>query len=164
MKTKPFLFLDIDGVLNSDRYTHKYLAGTESSAVEDPDLDRSVTLPLAEMLRKTRCQVVIISSWRHDRPALETIRRLLNAGFYGIPLEFLPGTEGKKDGTHTTRSELIADYLRKNPHITRFAIADDETMNDPNLLAHQVRPNPAEGLTEKQIKQLKRILKHQSKP
>lgn len=147
----PILFLDIDGVLNSDDYVRYHVASDKNL---DPDIDSRIAQPLGDVLRKTKARIVIISSWRLDRPFEETRKRLANAGL-DMPISFLPGTEGATDGVHPTRAELIRQYLRLHrPSLRPYVIVDDVPMDDKKLLKHQIKTNPATGLTKEQIRLL----------
>ena len=120
------IFLDIDGVLNT------------SSTSNPRKLPYVVEKKLVRRLRKvaaeTKAKVVLISSWRYD-PA-----GLFSAKYHHIPfIGYVP------DLPHRPRREEILRWLKSHPHVTRFAVLDDDDDELDDLPLFQ--PSSREGLT-----------------
>lgn len=66
------LFLDIDGVLNNKKYNEKVQSGNA--------IDPRCVLYLNQIIRETKCNVVVSSSWRLYHTWFELLSILADAG------------------------------------------------------------------------------------
>lgn len=147
MKPPRVLFLDIDGVINSERtfaafggYPHDFTAS--ELARFDP-----VALALVRKLcDKSGCVVVLSSSWRLQFTAHEVAA--------GLDLPVFASTPDY--GSTFSRADEIAGWLAANPYVTHFAIVDDMALDWPDRThgAHFVQTNPDIGLTVANYRQL----------
>src|SRR3569833_254585 len=101
------IFLDIDGVLNSEEpQNHRNIP----YFVDDRLLDK-----ITELVRKTGATVVLSSTWRVDPVGL------LAAKYYQVPFDDvcpdLPGAP---------RCEEVITWLRQHPDVTRYVVLDDD--------------------------------------
>ncbi len=132
------LFLDIDGVL----VTPSSRQASRRNIAADP---AKITM-LHALLVEADASIVISSTWRasHDMP--------------GILLEQWPDAPLHEDwrtghwsdiapeATSAFRGVEIADWLKKHPQVSAYAIVDDETGFLPDQIDHVVMTDPIRGL------------------
>lgn len=146
------LFLDIDGVINSERsrlafggYPHDFTP--EEYAKFDP-----VALALIQRLcRVTECSVVLSTSWR----TLFTLEQVAR----GLDLPVMGATPDL--GSDFTRVHEIAFWLEQHPEVTSYAIVDDlflDWSEHPELEARFVQTNPDFGLSLSDYRELRHHL------
>jgi hypothetical protein len=101
------IFLDIDGVLNSDE--------TSNPRKLPYIVDRKLLTRFKRVLKRTGAKVVLSSTWRYD-PA-----GLFSAKYNG--LRFLDITP---DMPRRSRRDEILTWLKQHPKVNRFAVIDDD--------------------------------------
>lgn len=120
------IFLDIDGVLNSDKYFDS-ISNKECINPVDRlmlDIDMSKVKLLLEVINKTNAKIVITSSWRRMKLYPYIKERLVSMGLPVVgETPFLEGQRG----------EEIRAYLADN-QVDNFCIIDDEVFKDYNTL------------------------------
>lgn len=140
------IFLDVDGVLNSQNYLLN-----SNNKISNSINPKKITL-LKELVDETGSNIVVTSAWR-----LSKNFQILKNVFQIHDLKIQDKTElirGK-------RGEEIKLYLQKHPNIDNFVILDDEIFEDYDdyLLKHLVKTSfYIDGLTEEHIEQAKIIL------
>lgn len=116
------IFLDIDGVLNSDKYFDS-ISNKECINPVDRlmlDIDTSKVKLLLEVINKTNAKIVITSSWRRMKLYPYIKERLVSMGLPVVgETPFLEGQRG----------EEIRAYLADN-QVDNFCIIDDEVFKD----------------------------------
>ena len=138
MFKKPVIFLDIDGVLNSDEwYNSDYNPGNLNG--REGDIDPSCVKRLNRICKECHAEVVISSDWKINFSS--TISRLSNAGFLGRIV-------GKTPRLNAIRGEEIEAFVNENS-ITRYVIIDDRTDFLPSQKSHFVHTDHRFGLTDK---------------
>lgn len=161
-ETSKFIFLDIDGVLNTHHHLRRQHRETGSATSRNwcPIACRHICL----LCEHYDARIVISSTWRYDRD-LDDFRRLLKQN--EIPPRYLAGTtpaliymEGP--GSYT-RGDEIARWLEENsnhpstsalnsPSTLTYVIIDD--MEQEQFLQEQrlrlVRVHPDKGFAEKE--------------
>lgn len=141
------LFLDLDGVLNSEAYWARRKGhGVTLVSSRGQMIDPQAVTHLNRIVETTGCLVVLSSSWRLQRGALLDVGDWLRqAGFVGALYDLTPRTPD-------TRGGQIAAWLAQHPEVARYAILDDE----PDFDTHQDRwvvTSYATGLTEREADQ-----------
>lgn len=123
------IFLDIDGVLNTERYIvyqvdNKITNGYDAQFNFDPKAMSN----LREIVTKSNAKIVISSTWRMNRDYKND--QYWNAIFdnfskYHIPAEIIDSTPI----LHTERGNEIKKWLQdnKNLNIENFVILDDDS-------------------------------------
>ena len=146
------IFLDIDGVLNSDTYMKKQL--DNSSEGIESEIDPATLILLKKAVDTTGAKIILSSSWRIMRKYNELEKFLMK---FGISLS------GKTPYVDGKRGLEIKQYLSENENIEQYLILDDEIFEsfDEELVNHLILTKSdqnyhgfSEGLTEKHIKQI----------
>lgn len=140
----PIIFLDIDGVLNTDRWEAYLLSnglplGDEFGILFD---ENSVT-HLAEIITATGADIVVHSTWKLDK-SLDWIRllwqkRKLPGHIFDITPNIPP---------HYSKMEEIESWLIKHQYVSNYIILDDECEFSPIQLSHLIDIDPSIGITE----------------
>ena len=145
---RKILFLDIDGVLNSENwYENCYKRG---------ELNDDLDPVLVQRLNKLDCEVVISSSWGCDNG--QTWKALRRKGFN---LKVIGYTEHHEMGSDwIVRGNSIKKWLYDNCRGIdyQYAILDDD---DDMLLEqkdHFVQTDFRHGVTDEHIEQIQKIL------
>jgi len=150
------VFLDFDGVLNSDEYSppgDDGFAGISSYHVKY----------LTEILDQTGACVVLTTSWRNDHnkanPYEYAVQALINVGLQpGLVRGMTPVLPPMKMTDYTLRGREIAQWLKDNPNITHYVILDDTFEFTKEQAEHLVQTELWEGLRKKHVKQAVDIL------
>jgi hypothetical protein len=121
------IFLDIDGVLNSD--------STSNPRKFPYVVDELLLARFRELVRKTGATVVLSSTWRVDPIGL------LAAKYYQVPYN-----DACPDMPGAPRCEEMQAWLRHHPEATRYAVLDDDDDCLDELPLFQ--PSSKTGLTE----------------
>ena len=163
------VFLDMDGVLNSEAYLRKLDAQHRALGHEDPtrpksemtcacyhlrqQIDRDAVARLNWIIAETGAKVVISSSWRKLFEPAEMHSLLAEHGFVGEIIGETPrGDEEELRGTyghpeHYYRGYEIDFWLRQHPEVNRFVILDDGS--DMVMHVHRlVQTDAQEGLLD----------------
>lgn len=141
------IFLDVDGVLNSDEYFDK-IRGLEINGIEN-DIDIEKIKLLKKAVVATGAKVVLSSSWRYTRNGKELKELLLKYGIQTDSTPFLGNERGNE----------IKQWLANHPDTEDYVILDDEIFDsyDDVLMEKLIKisngngKNFGEGLQPKDI-------------
>ncbi len=114
------IFLDIDGVLNSNEYFER----TKDNKLSRIELDIKCLKILKEVIDETKAYIVVTSSWRLLK-GFENTKKYLKE--FGIDIHDVTKS------IYGNRGEEIREYLN-NHNIDKFVILDDEIFPDFNEL------------------------------
>lgn len=141
-RTNKYLFLDIDGVMNS---------------VEDNDLEADICerniLLLKQIVDKTNCTIIITSAWRKMRQKYNAVlRKLYSYGIkvYGETPSISAGSRG--DEIKKWLSMFNTEPIEK----LTFAVLDDEEV--PDMENHLVKTDYWYGLQQEHVNKVVEIL------
>ena len=121
------IFLDIDGVLNSD--------ATPNPRKFPYIVDNGLLARFKELVRRAGAKVVLSSTWRVDPVGL------LAARHYEVPFDDIC-----PDIPDAPRCEEMQAWLRQNPEVTRYVVLDDDDDCLDELPLFQ--PSSKTGLTD----------------
>jgi hypothetical protein len=165
MTSNPILFLDIDGVLNSQLlYERRKSQPTEFPII---DLDPTNIKLLNKLIEETYAKVVISSSWRLGKSVEQLQSHLETAGFVGEIIGKTKDMRYGEDSDSILRGNEILCWMKDHPaecgvpyyDYTRYVIFDD----DSDMLYWQkdnfIKVDPYCGLTPNNIFHAKKILK-----
>jgi hypothetical protein len=154
------LFLDMDGVINSDRWIRE----TKPPFTTIGMIDEVAVALLAEIVLATNAQIVVSSSWRVGH-SLQDLRALL--ALKGLPesVEFIGATPvltPRKMSMTVARGEEITAWLDgQSSRPRRYVVIDDDARAIGSRREHHehfVRTNPEHGLTRADVERAIRIL------
>lgn len=144
------IFLDIDGVLNSD----EYLKNNQNEAI-----DRTNVRVLKNIIDKTGAVIVMSSAWRLWFDDKMMPMNGYSQCLYNILCEFNIKLFGKtpdfsneeirinKTFSHVKAKEIIA-WLSEHETIDKYVVLDDLDLRDEEVNAHLIRTNGQVGITE----------------
>ena len=165
------IFLDVDGVLNSDK-----------SLMLDDALEDDLILKLKTLVDKTGAKIILSSAWRFCFNPLRILMKYLDKyNLYlsgmtqnGVSITWLksqgyePTTRfidtredinGNEYEVTTDRGAEIYKWLSNNPDVESFVIFDDEAFDIARYFSNNfIKTNPRIGLTEENIQQAEKIL------
>lgn len=156
---KSVVFLDIDGVLNSNETTEqcgKYI-GVD---------DKKIRL-LKKIATETNAELVLISTWKRFwfadknlKPRQDALANYLDLKLSAHGLKIFAKTDDTDSGRWLGRGEGIVKYIHENG-VTNFAILDDFSFDYDacDLCEFWVKTNTFVGLTETGVNQAVKILK-----
>lgn len=101
------LFLDVDGVLNTYGNGSLYT------------LNKNKMHMLSYIIKQTKAEIVISSTWRLDPFAMSRLSKRLNyknARIYGVTPRSPTGFRGQE----------IRSWLREHPEVSKYCILDDD--------------------------------------
>ena len=129
------IFLDIDGVLNSDEYLDK-VKNSDIQGIER-DIDVGKVKLLKRAIDETGARVVLSSSWRYTRNARYLKELLAN---YEIRVDSTPYIQD-------IRGLEIKKWLSENQGVEDFIILDDEIFDsfDEGLIKKLVKVSNGNG-------------------
>lgn len=165
------IFLDIDGVLNSEQY----FCWNHNRHYRYGDIDPRETYRLYRFCKKYNVKLVISSTWRNGNGVNLTIDEFKDEHHH--PLEILtefivgvtPYSNSRNRGTEikyffeiiNDKNGKYKDYydiFTERFHIKNYCIVDDDTDMLEEQLPYFVNTNFKNGLTRKDYKKIKHIL------
>lgn len=167
MTMEGVIFLDIDGVLNSN-----FRNETHHKDISDGTLveEEKIAL-LAVLVKRTNAGIILHSGWRFwfdeelkpIRPEAEHLVRML--GKEGLNIDGLTPDLTTEEIRRTRKFSMVkADeillWLKLHDDVTKWVVLDDLDLHNDRTGQHQVRTDPAAGLTPEDIKRAEEILKH----
>lgn len=152
------LFLDVDGVLNSDEYYNYIRPIRKNLKFPDTKIDPDAVNLLNYIVSKTGCEIVVSSAWRFGK-SINALVSLFHE--MGIEKDIFDMT--KWDATTLTdvnpRGDEIQEWLDENKDIvTNYAILDDSYAMNDEQLPYTVFTDDKVGLTEENAEKIIRIL------
>lgn len=154
-KNDNVIFLDFDGVLNTENYICcRIYAGEKLSDGFGHLFDPLAMCFLESLLKKTDAKIVVSSSWRLS--GIKWMRELWKTrGYYGeiADVTFSKTTTWyakqkkilEKKSERITRGDEIYAYLKTHPGIKNYVILDDDTDMLPEQEDHWVITNQMYG-------------------
>ena len=146
------IFLDIDGVLNT--------TSSESRCGEYIGIDDEKVEKLKKIVKKTKAEIVLISTWKKYWRKEEKLKPLqdysatyLDEKLAKQGLKAIDKTKDKADGRYLSRGESILEYVYRN-NVENYIILDDCQFDYDgcDLTDNYIKTNQIEGLSEQQVK------------
>lgn len=131
------IFLDIDGVLNSEEYFNK-IEGLHIEGIESK-VDIAKVKLLKKAIDATGAKVVLTSSWRHTTNGRHLKQLLLQYNILADSTPFLKNERGKE----------IRQWLAEHPNTADFIILDDEIFDsyDEELIEKLIKISNGNGIS-----------------
>ena len=152
--TNKYLFLDIDGVLNSfDDYDvdgKEFLENIENHTFILSDKQISL---LNNIIDKYHPKIILSSYWR-NRYSLKTLQnKFEDAGFKGKILAITPSFGGE----HEDRWQQIKHYIDDND-VSDYIILDDSPLDRKNTkFPNWIKTDSYHGLDQKHLREIDKI-------
>lgn len=148
------VFLDFDGVLNSE----KYVRGCKEYGVI---IDPARIILLKQLIDATDAKIVLSTAWREhwdqDDKKCDTVGRRINDLFKQYRLHIFD----KIPSLGCCREDEIAAWLRNHTPVKNFVVLDDRFLSSPLLLGHFIKTsNYRNGLEEADVKKSIEILEN----
>ena len=150
------IFLDIDGVLNSE----EFLKNNQNEMI-----DRNNVSILKKVIDKTEAVIVMSSAWRFWFDDNMMPKDGYSQCLYDVLCEFDISLFGKtpdfsteeirtqKTFSHVKAKEIIA-WLSEHGPIDKYVVLDDLDLKNEEINSHLVRTNVKVGITENDIKRV----------
>ena len=140
---RPVIFLDFDGVLNTEQYQAQLaIEGKPTKDRWGPLFDPKAVGNLRRILDATDSIIVVSSSWRYIH-RLSSLRLMWSArNLPGEIIDTIPC-----GATYISRGEDIEYWLERNNR-PQYVIIDDLGDFFPEQLDHFVQTNPIVGITD----------------
>lgn len=117
---RKIIFLDVDGVLNSEEFSRWLFDNHEKKYRGYELLDQRAILCLQDIVFVTGAEIVLSSSWRLSSKCSEQLRQQLLP--YG--LQFIDKTISLP---YEDRGEEIKEWLSRHPDVSHYVILDDDS-------------------------------------
>ena len=119
------IFLDIDGVLNSEEWMVRRFNETEGDLIASQypyyEFDKKLVENLNKIIKATDAKVVVSSTWRLGRSAEELQKLLTDVGFIGEVIDITPHFGAPKGFGYTIpRGCEIEWWLKENGKFQRI--------------------------------------------
>lgn len=159
------LFLDIDGVLNSNFWNDNHKREISDGTL----IDKEKVKILAQLVKRTNTKIILHSGWRiwfddDLKPIRKEAERLLDIlSKEGLSIEGLTPDLTTEEIRRTKKFSLVkADeillWLKINKGVSGWVVLDDLDLHNNQIEKHQVMPDPTIGLTLEDIEEAERIL------
>jgi hypothetical protein len=147
-----YLFLDIDGVLNTGQYSN-YLVdnGLCETDADGYLFDPKAVKNLQYIIEETDAKIIITSTWRldGDMQALWCNRNLAGEVIGVTPTILKEKAIGKIKIWYGHRGMEVEEWLQDNATVPyKYAILDDEDDYLPSQSNHLVLTDPMTGITK----------------
>lgn len=143
------LFLDFDGVLNSDEWVARRRADGEPFTGASGAIDSEAVFWLQKIVEKANAKVVISSSWRELYSVPELVTILRKHGFRGEVIGKTPRLDSLVPGT--VRGHEIAAWMDSQLEWPAgFCILDDHA-DMAHLMPWLVQTDPLVGLVRQDV-------------
>jgi len=139
-----FLFLDVDGVLNHEKWYEELHRMSKDDRPNFPisEFDPNCVRRVWQIINETAAKLVISSSWRLDNYLYKTFEKVGLPKEFGVtPYLYSYSKISDNDGTeydyesfeHPCRGHEIKKYLDEHPHSNYCIIDDDEDMLEEQM-------------------------------
>lgn len=134
------IFLDIDGVLSTDRAFRRALKSKEKSLTGRRfTFDGEAVENLNRLIELTGAAIVVISSWRFQNTPETLQKRFEEEGIQGEVVGFTPNCYEivKGEQRHNREKEILAWFSEQQEKV-KYIILDDEEANYTDKLKHRL--------------------------
>jgi len=151
-----FIFLDIDGVLNSTNFNEYCTNNGFKEWWTYGLLDQDCIMRLKRLVKQTGARIVLCSSWRTGCSNIAWLEQQL--ALYGL---YIYGTTN--DNARMGRGQQIMEWVHNHENCDNFVIFDDDNdirdyPPETKVTTHLVVPLYSEGLRDVDIEEGYKIL------
>lgn len=159
------LFLDIDGVLNSNFWNDRHQTEISDGTLID---EEKIKL-LALLVKETDAEIILHSGWRfwfdaELKPlcteANKLVRQLERENLYisGVTPDLTTEEIRKTRKFSLVKADEILLWIKLHNNVTEWVVLDDLDLHNDQIRQHQVKTDPTIGLTLENVKQAVKIL------
>ncbi|MBE5949298.1 MAG: hypothetical protein E7261_09760 [Lachnospiraceae bacterium] len=159
------LFLDIDGVLNSNFWNDSHQKEISDGTLVDEEKIKI----LAPLVKKTDAKIILHSGWRiwfdsELKPLRTEAQRLLELlakeglTIDGVTPDLTTEEIRKTKKFSLVKADEILAWLKSHDDITGWVIIDDLDLHNEQIELHQVKPDNTIGLTFEDVEKAEMIL------
>lgn len=160
------LFLDIDGVLNSNFWNDNHQREISDGTLID---EQKIKL-LAQLVKKAKAKIILHSGWRvwfDDKlnPTHKEAQRLVDMlTEEGLTIDGVTPDLTTEEIRRTKRFSMVkADeillWLKEHEDVSAWVVLDDLDLHNIQVEEHQVKPDQRVGLTIEDVRMAEEILK-----
>ncbi|HKM20914.1 MAG TPA: HAD domain-containing protein [Lachnospiraceae bacterium] len=155
---KRIIFLDIDGVLNSNFWNESHQREISDGSLIDAEKVRL----LGEIIRRTSADIVLHSGWRFwfnqdlepNRKEAERLVELLENE--GLTISDVTPDLTTEEIRRTRKFSLVKaseifEWLKQHPEVEQWVVLDDLDLHNIELAKHQIKTNQVVGLTKEDV-------------
>lgn len=158
---KKLIFLDVDGVLNSDSYWQKTIS--KDLEWSDRRIDPKLVRNLSRIVQQTGAEIVVSSTWRRFKEDMDSLKRYLSAKDLHI-LDTTPILPGYRfaDGRKKQRGDEITKWFEDHPDYkdADYIILDDD--DDMTIhMDHLIQTSYIYGLSNSKTLKAIKALNHE---
>lgn len=159
------LFLDIDGVLNSNFWNDSHKTEISDGTLID---EEKIKL-LASLVKETDSEIILHSGWRfwfdtELKPLCTEANKLVqllekeNLYISGVTPDLTTEEIRKTKKFSLVKADEILLWINLHNSVTEWVVLDDLDLHNEQIRRHQVKTDPTFGLTLENVKQAKKIL------
>jgi len=160
------IFLDIDGVLNSNFWTNSH----QKEISEGTLIEEEKVRLIAKLVKETGAVIVMHSGWRFwfdkDLKPIRKETQYLHRLFHTNKLEIyemtpdLTTTEIREKKLFSKVKALeIVEWLKRNPKVRKWVVIDDLDLHNEEVEKRQIYTNSEVGITENDIDKAREMLR-----
>lgn len=159
------IFLDIDGVLNSNFWNDSHQKEISDGKLIDIEKIRL----LAKLVKNTNAKIILHSGWKFwfdsnlqpTRKESENLSRLLQQEgliIDGMTPDFSTEEIRKSKKFSLVKASEILAWLTKHKEIDNWLVIDDLDLHNPEIESHQIKTDSSIGLTIEDIQKAEKLL------
>ena len=159
------LFLDIDGVLNSNFWNNSHQKEISDGTLID---EEKIKL-LAVLVKETGAEIILHSGWRFwfnaelkplctEAVKLAELLKKENLYINGVTPDLTTEEIRKTKKFSLVKADEILLWISLHNNVTGWVVLDDLDLHNDQIKRHQVKTDQIVGLTPENVKQAVKIL------
>ena len=159
------IFLDIDGVLNSNFWN----ADHQREISDGKYIDTEKVKLLSELVKKSGASIILHSGWRFwfDKDAQPTrleavyLTSLLEKEgmtIEGMTPDLMTEEIRKAKRFSAVKADEILAWLKDHPDTERWVVLDDLELHNSDVAKYQIMTDPEQGITEEDVEKALKML------
>lgn len=164
---KKIVFLDIDGVLNSNFWNENH----QKEIGDGTLIDESKIKMLCKLVGDTNAQIILHSGWKYWfdsdlkplRKEADNLSDLLEKEgltIAGVTPDHATDEIRKSKKFSLVKAGEILAWLEQNNDVNGWVVLDDLDLHNAVIEMHQIRTDQRIGLTDEDVEKAKRILQN----
>lgn len=160
------VFLDIDGVLNSNFWNESHQREISDGTL----IDESKIKLLCKLVKRTDAGIILHSGWKYWfgsdlkplRKEAESLRILLEKEgltIAGVTPDHATEEIKKTKKFSLVKADEILTWLKQHEKIDRWVVLDDLDLHNAEIAKHQIKTDQTIGLTMEDVEKAEMILK-----